>query len=106
MNIDITSLIEQAKNLQNELETSRKKTEQLTTTGEAGAGMVEVTINGANRILSIKIADELINVSEKKMLEDLIVAAVNNAIKNMSEMTMNEMKKITNVFPNFPNINI
>ncbi len=106
MNIDITSLIEQAKNLQNELETSRKKTEQLTTKGEAGAGMVEVSINGANRILSVKIADELINVSEKKMLEDLIVAAVNNAIKNINEITMNEMKKVTNVFPNFPNINI
>ncbi len=104
MNIDITSLMEQAKNLQKELEASKKKAAQLTAKGEAGAGMVEVVINGTNQVLSIKIADELINLSEKKMLEDLIVAAVNNAIKKITDMAAQDMNNIASMFSNLPNI--
>jgi DNA-binding YbaB/EbfC family protein len=104
MNFDISKLMEQAKVLQTEFENSRKLTEQNIATGESGAGMVSVTINGLNKILSVKIADELMNLSEKKMLEDLIVAAVNNAVQNVLEENKKEMEKITSKLPNIPGL--
>lgn len=106
MKFDISSLMEQAKVLQTEMEKQKKNAEKLTATGEAGAGMVFVSINGANQVLSIKIADELINLTEKKMLEDLIVAAVNNAYQKISEVTSKEMEKLSSLLPNLPNINL
>jgi len=109
MKLDVLNLMEQAKALQVEIEAQKKNAEKLTAVGESGAGMVFVSINGANRILSVKIADELINLSEKKMLEDLIVAAVNNAYQNISEATSREIEKLSSLIPNlsnFPNINL
>lgn len=102
MNIDISNLMEQAKKLQAELEASKKKTETLTATGEAGAGMVTVTINGINKVESINIADELMDIQNKKMLIDLLVAAFNNAVNNMSEAAKNEMEKMSSKFPFIP----
>lgn len=104
MNFDIAKLMEQAKILQNELENSQKKLEKNIATGESGAGMITATINGANKILSIHIADELININEKKMLEDLLVAAVNNAIQNIADENKKELEKITSMLPNMPNM--
>jgi DNA-binding YbaB/EbfC family protein len=101
MDLDITKLLEQAKVLQSELENSQKKLETITTIGSSGADMVTATINGAHKMLSIKISDELINIENKKMLEDLVVAAVNNAIKNITEISKNEMQKVAN-FPGLP----
>lgn len=99
MNVDISNLMEQAKNLHSELETSKKKVENLTATGESGAGMVSVKINGKNKVLSLDIADELINIQEKKVLIDLLIAAFNNAIDNIGEVTKKEMEILTSMFP-------
>jgi len=96
--------MEQAKNLQAEFEKSQANLEQIVTTGAAGADMVQVTINGANKILSISIANEIYQTENKKMLEDLIVAAVNNAYINAQTEIKKEMGKITAGFPGFPNL--
>ena len=110
MNFDIKSLMEQAKNLQAEFEKSQANLESIVTTGSAGAEMVQVTINGANKVLSIFIADEIYQTENKKMLEDLIIAAVNNAFANAQEEIKKEMGKITSGlhglqgFPGFPNL--
>ncbi len=104
MKIDISSLMEQAKVLQAEFEASKKNVEKVTATGESGAGMVVATINGANHLLSIDIAPEIINSNEKKMLEDLVVAAVNNAYQQIAELTTKEMNKFSSMLPNLPNL--
>ena len=104
MNFDITKLMEQAKILQIELENRQKEAENNIATGESGAGMVSVKINGANKILSISIADELMNPDEKKMLEDLIVAAVNNAIQSITNENQKGIENIAAMFPNFPGL--
>jgi len=61
----------------------------------SGGGMVNVVINGKQEILSIRIDPEVVNREEVEMLQDLIVAAVNEAIRKSQEMMTEEMKKIT-----------
>jgi len=104
MNFDIMKLMEQAKVLQSELENKQKEAENSILAGEAGAGMVLVKINGANKILSVSIADELINPNEKKMLEDLVVAAMNNAIQNVIKENQKGMDSIAALLPNIPGL--
>ena len=100
MNFDIKSLMEQAKKMQAEFEKSQANLEQIVATGAAGADMVQVTINGANKVLKIYIADEVYQTENKKMLEDLIVAAVNSAFSNVQDLIKKELDKITTGFPN------
>ena len=105
MNLDIAKLMEQAKVLQAELESRQKEAENNIAIGESGAGMVSVKINGANKILSVSIADELMNSNDKKMLEDLIVAAVNNAIQSITQENQKGIEEnIASMLPNIPGL--
>ena len=61
----------------------------------SGGGMVNVVINGKQEILSIRVDSEVVNREDIEMLQDLIVAAVNEAIRKSQEMMTEEMKKIT-----------
>ncbi|GAH15087.1 unnamed protein product, partial [marine sediment metagenome] len=61
----------------------------------SGGGMVTVTANGRQEILSIKIEPEVVNPEDVEMLEDLILAAVNEAKRKSEELAQEEMKKIT-----------
>jgi len=96
--------MEQAKHLHSEMEKSQTKLEQIITTGSAGADMVQVTINGLNRVLKLHIADEIYQTDNKKMLEDLIVAAVNNAYSMVQEEIKKEMNSITSGIPGLSNL--
>ena len=66
-----------------------------TVEASAGGGMVNVVINGKQEILSIRIDPEVVNREDIEMLQDLIAAAVNEAIRKSQEMMTEEMKKIT-----------
>jgi DNA-binding YbaB/EbfC family protein len=66
-----------------------------TVEASAGGGMVNVVINGKQEILSIRIDPEVVNREDIEMLQDLIVAAVNEAIRKSQEMMTEEMKNIT-----------
>ncbi len=61
----------------------------------SGGGMVNVVINGKQEIVSIKIDPEVVNREDIEMLQDLIVAAINEAIRKSQQMMAEEMKKIT-----------
>jgi len=61
----------------------------------AGGGMVSVTVNGKFELLSIKIEKEVVNPEDVDMLQDLVVAAVNEGIRKAQEMAASEMGKIT-----------
>lgn len=61
----------------------------------AGGGMVSVVVNGKFEILSLKIDKEVINPDDVEMLQDLVVAAVNEGIRKAQEMASSEMGKIT-----------
>ena len=61
----------------------------------SGGGMVNVVINGKQEVLSIKIDPEVVNREDIEMLQDLIVAAINEAIRRSQQVMAEEMKKIT-----------
>jgi len=66
-----------------------------TVEASSGGGMVNVVINGKQEIMRIRIDPEVVNREDIEMLQDLIVAAVNEAIRKSQEMMTEEMKKIT-----------
>ncbi len=88
-------LFKEMQKIQKKLEETQKQLEEKTVTVQVGGGMVTVTANGKQEIISIQIENELINPEEKEMLEDLVVAGVNEALKRAKEMIEEELTKIT-----------
>ena len=93
--LGIKDLLQQAQGLQSKLATLQDELAQKTVIGNSGGGMVTVEANGAQEILSIKIEKELISPDDQEMLEDLIVAATNDALGRAKEMMTEEMSKLT-----------
>ena len=81
--------------MQKEMEKLQEALEEMTVEGSSGGGMVSVTANGKQKILSIKVDPEVATPDDVEMLEDLIVAAVNQALDKSKEMSQEEMQKIT-----------
>mgnify|MGYP001124065217 CR=1 FL=1 len=81
-------LKEQIGRIQEELETK-------TVEAQAGGGMVRVVVNGKFNVVSIKIEKDAVNPEDVEMLEDLILAAVNEGVRKAQEMASQEMAKIT-----------
>ena len=70
----------------------------------AGGGVVTVKMNGKKEVLSVKLAEEVVDPDDIETLEDLIVAAVNEAIKRIEKESSDEMGKITGNIPGMPSI--
>ncbi|MCD6489871.1 MAG: YbaB/EbfC family nucleoid-associated protein [Thermodesulfobacterium sp.] len=98
-------LLKEMQKVQKKLEETQKQLEEKTVTVQVGGGMVTVTANGKQEIISIQIEDELVNPEEKEMLEDLIIAGVNEALKRAKEMVEEEIAKITGGLK-FPGLNL
>jgi len=80
--------------MQKEFEAVQAKLEEMTVEGSAGGGMVTVTADGKQKILSVKIDTEVVNNDDVEMLEDLVTAAVNQALDKSREMAQEEMGKV------------
>ncbi len=88
-------IMKQAQKLQAQLGRIQEEMAEKTTEASSGGGMVTVRINGRQEVLSVTIDPEVVNPQDVEMLQDLIVAAVNEAIRKSQEMVAEEMKKIT-----------
>jgi hypothetical protein len=106
MKFDIQNMLAQAQKLQQEMERIKTETRNKIVEVESGGGMVSIRMNGANEVLSLKITKEIINPEDPEMLEDLIVAAVNKAIKASSDLSADEMSKVSGMLPNIPGLNL
>lgn len=95
MNRKMGDLLRQAEKLQAELKRAQDQLGEKTVEATSGGGMVTVVANGKQEIISIKIDPEVVNRDDVEMLEDLIVAAVNEARARAQELMMTEMGKIT-----------
>jgi len=78
--------------MQEKMNAAQEGLEKKTVTAEAGGGMVKVTANGAQKITSIEIDPEAVDPDDLELLEDLVIAGVNKALENASEMAEQEMK--------------
>jgi DNA-binding YbaB/EbfC family protein len=92
---NMQSMLKQAQKMQEEMAEKRAELEEREYDVAAGGGVVNVKINGKKEILSVKIDPEVVDPDDVETLEDLIVAAVNEAIKKVEEISANEMQKIT-----------
>lgn len=104
MKFGLSDIMQQAQKLQEEMQRIQEGLKDKTVTAESGGGMVRVTINGANEIRSITIDPDVIKAEDKEMLEDLIVAAVNKAIRAASEMAQAEMQSVSGMLPKIPGL--
>ena len=89
------NILKQAKVMQDKMADIQKELANKTIEFASGGGMVNVTINGRQEIVSIRIDPSVINPNDVDMLQDLIAAAVNGAIKRSQEMMSEEMEKVT-----------
>ncbi|MBY0461934.1 MAG: YbaB/EbfC family nucleoid-associated protein [Alphaproteobacteria bacterium] len=92
---NINQMLKQAQQLQNQMAEMQKRLEQEEITGTSGAGMVTVTINGKGEMKGIKIDPALVDPKEIEILEDLIVAAYNDAKAKLDAHTSEEMSKVS-----------
>ena len=92
---NMQSMLKQAQKMQEEMAEKQAELEEREYDVAAGGGVVNVKINGKKEILSVKIDPEVVDPDDVETLEDLIVAAVNEAIKKVEEISANEMQKIT-----------
>ena len=93
--MDMNSIMQQAQQMQQKMATIQDELKKKTATGSAGGGMVTVTANGSNEILSVQIEKTVISIDEKEMLQDLITAATNDALRKVKEIGKEEMSKLT-----------
>jgi hypothetical protein len=89
------NLLKQAQQMHSKITQLQEEMAGKTVEASSGGGMVSVVMNGKQEILSIRIDPEVVNREEIEMLQDLIAAALNEAIRKSHEMMTEEMKKIT-----------
>lgn len=88
------NLMKQAQQMQADLQKAQAEIANLEVTGESGGGMVRVTMTGRHDLRRVEIDDALIS-EDKEMLEDLIVAAVNDAVRRIEAESQERMSKFT-----------
>jgi DNA-binding YbaB/EbfC family protein len=89
------NLMRQAQELQARLAKVQQELAEAEIEASAGGGAITVTVNGQQQLLSIKISPEAINPDDVEMLEDLVLAAVNEALTKSQEMAAKRMGKLT-----------
>ena len=94
-NKKMSGVIKQAQKMQEEMERIQGEIEEKTVEAAAGGGAVEVVANGKKEILSIKIKPEAVDPDDVETLEDLVMVAVNEAIKKADDMMAEGMSEIT-----------
>jgi DNA-binding YbaB/EbfC family protein len=92
------NMLKQAQKLQSKIFKLQEQLADRTVETTVGGGMVKAVANGKQELLSIKLEPEVVDPDDVQMLEDLIVAAVNDALKKAQEMVAEEMTKLTGGF--------
>ena len=93
-NLNIAAMMKQAQMMQSRMQEVQDEVGQKTVEASAGGGMVNVTANGKGEILSIKLDPKAVQDGDIEMLEDLVLAAVNEAHRRAEEMMKSALSKI------------
>ena len=89
------NLMKQAQKMQRQMEEASKELEEKEVTAAAGGGAVEVTVSGKKEVTKVKIDPEAVDPDDVEMLEDMIMAATNEALRQIEEYSQQSMSKIT-----------
>ena len=92
---NMNNLMKQAQKMQRQMEENQKALEEKEFTATAGGGAVEVTISGKREVTKVKLAEEVVDPDDIEMLEDLIVAATNEALRKVEEESAQVMSRLT-----------
>ena len=94
---NMNNLMKQAQRMQRQMEETTKELEAKEYTATAGGGAVSVTVSGKKEVTAVKISPEAVDPDDVEMLEDLIMAATNEAFRQLEEGNNNAMSKLTGV---------
>ena len=104
---NMSGMMKQIQKMQEKMAQVQEGLETKTVIGEAGGGMVKVTVNGKQHLLKIQIDREVVNPDDVEMLEDLVLAATNKALEESAKMAQEEMARATSgMLPNIPGMNL
>ena len=92
---NMNNLMKQAQKMQRQMEENQKALEEKEYTAAAGGGAVTVTVSGKKEVVSIKLSEEVVDPDDIEMLEDLIIAATNEALRKVEEESTAVMSKLT-----------
>jgi hypothetical protein len=92
---NLGGMLKQAQRIQAQLAKIQEEMAQKTVEASSGGGMVSVVVNGKQEVVSIKIEREVVSPEDIDMLQDLVLAAVNEGIRKSQEMVGEEMRKLT-----------
>ncbi|MDR6563171.1 MULTISPECIES: YbaB/EbfC family nucleoid-associated protein [unclassified Arcicella] len=104
---DMMGMLGKVKDLQAKMKEAQDSLSSIIETGDAGAGMVVATVNGKKQLLKIEIDEDLIKPADREVLQDLIVAATNNALENIEGKIKEHLQKATQgLMPNIPGMDL
>ena len=89
------AMIKQAQKMQQEMLRMQEEMENKTFTATAGGGMVKATVNGKHEVVALEINQEAVDPDDVEMLQDMVIAAVNEAMRAADEDSANNMSRIT-----------
>lgn len=99
---NMNNLMKQAQRMQRQMEEGQKELETKEFTATAGGGAVEVTVTGKKEVVRVKLSEEVVDPDDIEMLQDLIVAATNEALKQAEDANNEMMGKMTGGLGGFP----
>ncbi len=94
-NKNVSNVVKQAQKMQEEMEKIQAEIEEKTVEATSGGGVVKVVVNGKKEIVSLNISPEAVDPDDVETLEDLVIAAVNDALKQAEEMMAEGMSAVT-----------
>jgi DNA-binding YbaB/EbfC family protein len=105
--LDMMKMMGKVKEMQTRLKEAQDNLEKITVTGEAGAGMVKATVNGKKKLLAIDVESTILSSTDKVLVQDLVVAAVNKAMDEADRLAKEELKKSTEgMLPGIPGLDL
>ena len=96
---DLGGLMQQAQAMQQKVQELQAELERMEIVGSSGAGLVKVTVNGKNETRKVEIDASLLKPDDKGVIEDLVVAACNDARSHVEDLVQERMKSITGGLP-------
>ncbi|WP_078382591.1 YbaB/EbfC family nucleoid-associated protein [Sutcliffiella halmapala] len=92
---NMQKMMKQMQKMQKDMAKAQEELAEKTIEGSAGGGMVTVVVNGQKEIIDVKIKEEVVDPEDIEMLQDLVLAATNDALKKMEELTNDTMGQFT-----------